>query len=324
MKKCTLIVPCYNEETTIPYFYKETTNVISSMQDLKFEFLFLDDGSSDGTLEEIKKLAQKDSRVHYISFSRNFGKEAALFAGLENAKGDYIVTMDVDLQDPPSLLPEMYESVKEGYDCAATRRVTRKGEPPIRSFFARMFYRIINKISKADIVDGARDYRFMTRQMVDAIISMREYNRFSKGIFGWVGFKTKWIAFENVERIAGETKWSFWKLFLYSLEGIVAFSTAPLAFVSFLGLIVCILSIFGMFFIFIRAAIWGDPVSGWPSMICIMTMLGGIQLLCLGIIGYYLSKTYLETKNRPIYICKEQNVNPEIVQQNNKKMQEEL
>lgn len=324
MKKCTLIVPCYNEEITIPYFYEETTNVISSMQDLKFEFLFLDDGSSDGTLEEIKKLVQKDSRVHYISFSRNFGKEAALFAGLENAKGDYIVTMDVDLQDPPSLLPEMYESVKEGYDCAATRRVTRKGEPPIRSFFARMFYRIINKISKADIVDGARDYRFMTRQMVDAIISMREYNRFSKGIFGWVGFKTKWIAFENVERIAGETKWSFWKLFLYSLEGIVAFSTAPLAFVSFLGLMVCILSIFGMFFIFVRAAIWGDPVSGWPSMICIMTMLGGVQLLCLGIIGYYLSKTYLEAKNRPIYICKEQNVNAGIIRENNERGQERM
>lgn len=311
MKKCTLVIPCYNEEEAISYFYEETISIIASMGELEFEFLFIDDGSKDNTLEEIKKIAGEDKRISYISFSRNFGKEAAIFAGLENARGDYIVTMDVDLQDPPSLIPQMYQAIKDGYDCAATRRITRKGEPPIRSFFARMFYRIINKISRADIVDGARDYRFMTRQMVNAIISMREYNRFSKGIFGWVGFRTKWIAFENVERIAGETKWSFWKLFLYSLEGIVAFSTVPLAFVSLLGVLFCILSLLGMIFIFIRSVIWGDPVAGWPSMICIITMLGGVQLLCLGIIGYYLSKTYLETKNRPIYIIKEQKTNIE-------------
>lgn len=305
MKLCTLVVPCYNEQETIPIFYKETLLVIEELKELQFEFLFVDDGSSDQTLKKIKELQERDNRVHYISFSRNFGKEAALFAGLENAKGDYIATMDVDLQDPPALLPQMYEALKEGYDCAATRRVTRKGEPPIRSFFARMFYRIINRISNADIVDGARDYRLMSKQMVEAIISMREYNRFSKGIFGWVGFHTKWIAFENVERVAGETKWSFWKLFLYSIEGIAAFSTVPLAFVSFLGVLFCIFSLLGMIFIFTRAAIWGDPVSGWPSMVCIITMLGGIQLLCLGIIGFYLSKTYLETKDRPIYIVKD-------------------
>lgn len=244
-----------------------------------------------------------DDRIHFISFSRNFGKEAAIFAGLEASNGNYVVIMDVDLQDPPKLLNEMYQAIKEEkYDCVATRRVDRKGEPKIRSFFARLFYRIINKISKVEIVDGARDYRFMTRQMVNAIISMKEYNRFSKGIFGWVGFKTKWIEFENIERAAGKTKWSFWKLFVYSIEGIAAFSTVPLAFVSFLGIIISILSLLGMIFIFIRTIVWSDPVSGWPSMICIITMLGGIQLLCLGIIGYYLSKTYLETKKRLIYI----------------------
>lgn len=244
-----------------------------------------------------------DDRIHFISFSRNFGKEAAIFAGLEASNGNYVVIMDVDLQDLPKLLNEMYQAIKEEkYDCVATRRVDRKGEPKIRSFFARLFYRIINKISKVEIVDGARDYRFMTRQMVNAIISMKEYNRFSKGIFGWVGFKTKWIEFENIERVAGKTKWSFWKLFVYSIEGIAAFSTVPLAFVSFLGIIISILSLLGMIFIFIRTIVWSDPVSGWPSMICIITMLGGIQLLCLGIIGYYLSKTYLETKKRLIYI----------------------
>ena len=269
-------------------------------------FFFIDDGSKDQSLFEMEKLVKMDKRIHFISFSRNFGKEAAILAGLEASNGDYIVIMDVDLQDPPNLLSQMYYAVKqEGYDCAATRRVNRKGEPPIRSFFARAFYRIINKISKVDIVDGARDYRFMTRQMVEAIISIHEYNRFSKGIFGWVGFNTKWIDFENIERSTGETKWSFWKLFIYSIEGIVAFSTVPLAVVSVLGIIICILSFIGMIFIFVRAAIWGDPVNGWPSMICIITMLGGIQLLCLGIIGYYLSKTYLETKQRPIYIVKE-------------------
>ena len=307
MKLCTIIVPCYNEQETIPIFYQEITTVFKELEkELEFELFFIDDGSKDKSLFEMEKLVKMDKRIHFISFSRNFGKEAAILAGLEASNGDYIVIMDVDLQDPPNLLSQMYYAVKqEGYDCAATRRVNRKGEPPIRSFFARAFYRIINKISKVDIVDGARDYRFMTRQMVEAIISIHEYNRFSKGIFGWVGFNTKWIDFENIERSTGETKWSFWKLFIYSIEGIVAFSTVPLAVVSVLGIIICILSFIGMIFIFVRAAIWGDPVNGWPSMICIITMLGGIQLLCLGIIGYYLSKTYLETKQRPIYIVKE-------------------
>ncbi len=307
MKLCTIIVPCYNEQETIPIFYQEITTVFKELEkELEFELFFIDDGSKDQSLFEMEKLVKMDKRIHFISFSRNFGKEAAILAGLEASNGDYIVIMDVDLQDPPNLLSQMYYAVKqEGYDCAATRRVNRKGEPPIRSFFARAFYRIINKISKVDIVDGARDYRFMTRQMVEAIISIHEYNRFSKGIFGWVGFNTKWIDFENIERSTGETKWSFWKLFIYSIEGIVAFSTVPLAVVSVLGIIICILSFIGMIFIFVRAAIWGDPVNGWPSMICIITMLGGIQLLCLGIIGYYLSKTYLETKQRPIYIVKE-------------------
>ncbi len=302
---CSFVVPCYNEQEVIPIFYQEIVKVLKELQQ-ELEFFFIDDGSSDQSLAKIKELVELDDRIHFISFSRNFGKEAAIFAGLEASNGDYVVIMDVDLQDPPKLLPTMYQAVKEKeYDCVATRRGDRKGEPRIRSFFARLFYRIINKISKVEIVDGARDYRFMTRQMVDAIVSMKEYNRFSKGIFGWVGFKTKWIEFENIERAAGKTKWSFWKLFMYSMEGIVAFSTVPLAFVSFLGIIICILSLLGMLFIFIRTIVWSDPVSGWPSMICIITMLGGIQLLCLGIIGYYLSKTYLETKKRPIYIIKD-------------------
>ncbi len=302
---CSFVVPCYNEQEVIPIFYQEIVKVLKELQQ-ELEFFFIDDGSSDQSLAKIKELVELDDRIHFISFSRNFGKEAAIFAGLEASNGDYVVIMDVDLQDPPKLLPIMYQAVKEEeYDCVATRRGDRKGEPRIRSFFARLFYRIINKISKVEIVDGARDYRFMTRQMVDAIVSMKEYNRFSKGIFGWVGFKTKWIEFENIERAAGKTKWSFWKLFMYSMEGIVAFSTVPLAFVSFLGIIICILSLLGMLFIFIKTIVWSDPVSGWPSMICIITMLGGIQLLCLGIIGYYLSKTYLETKKRPIYIIKD-------------------
>ncbi len=305
-KLCSIIVPCFNEQDAIPIYYNEMLKHFKEFDDLDFEFWFINDGSTDNTLETIKKLRENDERIHFVSFSRNFGKESGIYAGLENATGDYVVIMDVDLQDPPSLLHDMYVSVRdEGYDCAATRRVDRKGEPPIRSFFARMFYKLINKISNADIVDGARDYRFMTRRMVDSILSLGEYNRFSKGIFGWVGFKTKWIAFENVERCAGETKWSFWKLFIYSIDGIAAFSTAPLSIASVLGILCCLLAFIGAVFIVIRAAIFGDPVSGWPSMVCIMTMLGGIQLLCLGIIGIYLSKTYLETKKRPIYIIKE-------------------
>lgn len=273
---------------------------------IDFEIIFIDDGSKDKTLEVIKKLSEQDECIHYVSFSRNFGKEAAMYAGFEHANGEYVVTMDVDLQDPPHLIPEMIRCIEEeGYDSVATRRVTRKGEPPIRSFFARRFYGLINKISDADIVDGARDFRMMKRDMVNAILSMPEYNRFTKGIFGWVGFKTKWIEFENVERAAGETKWSFWKLFRYALEGIIAFSTVPLTIVSLIGVIVCIIAFLFLLFVVIRAVIFGDPVAGWPSLICVISFLSGIQLLGIGVVGMYLSKTYLETKKRPIYIKKE-------------------
>ena len=308
MEVCTCIVPCFNEEEAIPYYYEEMQKVMQKVPELDFELLFVDDGSCDGTLKVLKELAQKDSGVRYISFSRNFGKEAALYAGLQNAGGDYAVTMDVDLQDPPSLIPEMYKVIQQGeYDSVATRRVTRKGEPKIRSFFARKFYQIINKMSDADIVDGARDFRFMKRSMVDAILSMKEYNRFSKGIFGWVGFKTKWLEYENVERVVGETKWSFWKLFRYALEGIIAFSTTPLSIVSVIGMVICFLSFILLLVIIIRALLVGDPVAGWPSLVCIITSLGGVQLLCTGIVGLYLSKAYLETKNRPIFIVREKN-----------------
>lgn len=309
MKLCSCVVPCYNEESAIPYYYEQMQGIMEQMRGrLEFELVFIDDGSSDKTLEVLKKLAQADGRVKYISFSRNFGKEAGLFAGLQKAKGDYVVTMDVDLQDPPHLIPQMYEILEEGeYDCVATRRVSRKGEPPIRSFFARQFYKLMKKISSADIMDGARDYRFMSRKMVDAILSMQEYNRFSKGIFGWVGFRTKWLAYENIERVAGETKWSFWKLFLYSLEGIVAFSTTPLMIASVVGVLFCAIAFLMLLVIFVRAMIFGDPVAGWPSMVCIITFLGGIQLFCIGIIGLYLAKTYLEVKKRPIYLIREEN-----------------
>lgn len=307
MKLVSFVVPCYNEQEAIPIYYEEVNKYIKNLKDLEFEFIFIDDGSTDSTLEVIKELKKKDGRVHYVSFSRNFGKEAGLYAGLEKARGDYVVTMDVDLQDPPYLLKEMYTYIQSGeYDCVATRRVTRKGEPPIRSFFARQFYKLINKMSEADIVDGARDYRFMKRKMVDAILSMKEYNRFSKGIFGWVGFKTKWLEFENVERIAGETKWSFWKLFVYAIDGIVAFSTAPLMAASILGLLFCFIAFFMVVVIVVRALILGDPVSGWPSLASIIVFIGGLQLMGLGIIGMYLSKTYIETKKRPIYISKEE------------------
>lgn len=307
MGLCSFVVPCYNEQEAIPFYYEEMMKQLPKLEGLEFEFIFVDDGSKDNTLKEIEKLRAGDERVHYISFSRNFGKEAALYAGLEKAKGDYVVTMDVDLQDPPYLLEEMYGYIKSGeYDCVATRRVTRKGEPPIRSFFARRFYKLINKMSDADIVDGARDYRFMKRCMIDAILSMKEYNRFSKGIFGWVGFKTKWLEFENVERVAGETKWSFWKLFVYAIDGIVAFSTAPLVLSSAVGLLFCVIAFIMVVAIVIRALIFGDPVDGWPSLASIITFVGGIQLLGIGIIGIYLDKTYMETKNRPIYITKKE------------------
>lgn len=308
MKLLSAIVPCYNEEKNISYFYEEfiKNQTFFNENDLDFELWFIDDGSKDHTVIEIKKLAGKDKRVHLVSFSRNFGKEAALFAGLEKARGDYVACMDADLQDPPGLLPEMFKYLFEGYDMAATRRVNRKGEPLIRSFFARMFYKLMNRISETEIVDGARDFRLMTRQVVDALLSMQEYNRFTKGIFGWVGFRTKWIEFENVERRSGETKWSFWKLFLYSLEGITSFSTAPLAFAAFMGVLFCLLSFGLIIFTVIRKAVFGDPTSGWPSLVCIISLISGVQLFCLGIVGEYLAKTYMEVKKRPIYLVKEE------------------
>ena len=306
MEKCTIIVPCYNEEEALPLFYEETEKTVSTMTDLEFEYLFVDDGSRDRTLEVMRELASKDEKVHYVSFSRNFGKEAAMFAGLSEATGDYVVVMDADLQDPPELLPDMYRAVKEeGYDCAATRRIDRKGEPIIRSAFARAFYRIMNKMAKLNMMDGARDYRFMKRVMVDAILSMKEYHRFSKGIFGWVGFQTKWIDFENRERVAGKTKWSFFSLFRYSLEGMVAFSTAPLEWASFVGLFFCFVALVLLIFLFIRALIFGDPVIGWPSLACMITFFAGLQLFVSGIIGMYLAKAYNEIKGRPIYIIRE-------------------
>ncbi|MBD5130768.1 MAG: glycosyltransferase family 2 protein [Ruminococcaceae bacterium] len=307
-KLLSIIVPCYNEEESVPLFYAETIKQEAFFHEkgVEFEFVFVNDGSRDKTVEQVRKLHEKDERVHLVSFSRNFGKEAAIVAGFEKAKGDLVVLMDADLQDPPALLPEMYENIENGYDSVATRRVDRKGEPPIRSWFARRFYGLMRRISKTDIVDGARDYRMMTRQVVDAILSMREYNRFSKGIFGWVGFDTKWLEYENIQRAAGETKWSFWKLFLYSLDGIMAFSTVPLSIASFLGILFCIIAFAFLIFIFVRALAFGDDVAGWPSTICVITLLGGLQLLCLGIMGQYLSKLYLEVKDRPKYLVKEE------------------
>lgn len=304
----SIIVPCYNEEENVSYFYDELlkNNPFFIEKKLDIEIIYVDDGSKDNTVDEVKKLVKTDDRVKLISFSRNFGKESAIYAGFQKAKGDYVVMMDADLQDPPSLLPEMWKYIEEGYDSVATRRVSRKGEPPIRSFFARVFYRLMNKISKTDIVDGARDYRLMSRQMVDAILSLGEYNRFSKGIFGWVGFKTKWVEFENVERLKGETKWSFWGLFLYSMEGIIAFSTVPLSLASFLGALFCFLAFVLIIFIIVRSFFWNDPTGGWQSLVCIISLISGVQLLCIGIIGQYLAKTYLEVKNRPKYIVKEE------------------
>ena len=306
-KLISVIVPCYCEEEAIPHYWEETVKVADSMTEVDFEFLFIDDGSKDHTVSILRRLAKSDKRVRYVSFSRNFGKEAAMYAGLKNAKGDYVAIMDVDLQDPPSLLPDMLHAIeKEGYDCAATRRVTRKGEPPIRSFFARMFYRVMRKISKTEVVDGARDYRLMKRKMVNAILDVGEYNRFSKGIFGWVGYETKWLEYENVERTHGETKWSFWKLFLYSLDGITAFSTVPLAISSIMGVVFCIIAFVAIIALIIKNLIYHDPTPGWPSMVCIILLVSGVQLFCLGIVGQYLSKTYLEVKKRPIYLVKEE------------------
>lgn len=305
MKLISIVVPCFNESDALPYFYEEFNRVSKQMSNLDFELICVDDGSVDDTLDVIKSLMNKDKRIRYLSFSRNFGKEAAMYAGLEYSKGDYVAIMDADLQDPPSLLLEMYDYINEGYDCVGTRRVTRKGEPVIRSFFARLFYKIINKMSKTEMVDGARDFRLMKRKMVDAILSMKEYNRYSKGLFGFVGFKTKWIEYENVQRVAGESKWSFWKLFKYAVEGIVAFSTVPLILSVLVGLIFCLVSFIMIIVIIVKTLIWSDPVGGWPSLVCIIFFVSGVQLFCTGIMGAYLSKTYLETKKRPIYIVSE-------------------
>ncbi|MBE6768646.1 MAG: glycosyltransferase family 2 protein [Ruminococcaceae bacterium] len=303
----SIIVPCYNEQEVLPLFYRETAAVVDTM-DADFEFVFIDDGSKDNTLSVLRELAATDERVFYYSFSRNFGKEAGIFAGLTYARGDYTVIMDADLQDPPTLLPAMYDAVKnEGYDAVATCRVTRKGEPPIRSFFARMFYKIINRISDADIKDGARDFRMMSRQMTDAVLAMGEYNRFSKGIFGWVGYRTKWLSYENIERAAGVTKWSFWKLLKYSLEGIINFSSVPLYISSWVGLFFCLAAFVATVFFFVRRLWFGDPVTGWASLACLITFIGGVQLFCVGVLGQYMARMYAESKKRPIFLLRETN-----------------
>ncbi len=308
MELLSVIIPCYNEEENVIDFYNEfiKNDIFFNKRDTEVELIYIDDGSKDKTVERVKELVAKDCRVRLVSFSRNFGKEAAIYAGLQKSKGDYLVMMDADLQDPPSLLPEMFECIDAGYDSVATRRVTRKGEPPIRSFFARIFYKLMNKISRTEIVDGARDYRLMTRQVADAILAITEYNRFTKGIFGWVGYETKWLEYENVERKKGETKWSFWKLFLYSLDGIIAFSTVPLAIASIMGVIFCLFAFLFIVFTIIRKLVFGDPTSGWPSLVCIIMLVSGVQLFCLGIVGQYLSKTYMEVKRRPLYLVKEE------------------
>lgn len=306
----SIVVPCYNEEESIPLFFKETEKVRLEMQE-EFGYIFVNDGSRDTTLAVLRDLAQKEEHVHYLSFSRNFGKEAALYAGLKSAKGDLVTVMDVDLQDPPAMLIQMKQMLDEDreLDCVGTRRVTRAGEPPIRSFFAKMFYRIINRVSQIEIVDGARDFRLMRRPMVDAILSVAEYNRFSKGIFAWVGFHTEYLPYENVERVAGETSWSFWKLVSYSLEGFINFSEMPLNLASYSGIFSFILSILGMLIIVGKTLMYGDPVGGWPSLVCIILFMGGIQLMTIGILGKYLAKIFLETKKRPVYIVKEQDEN---------------
>ncbi len=303
----SIIVPCFNEQEALPIFYDELNKVLKNM-DIDHEIILVDDGSRDETLKVMRELAKKDKKIRYLSFSRNFGKEAAMYAGFMNARGDYALTMDADMQDPPSLLPKMYEIIKTGeYDSVATRRVDRKGESKIRSFFARLFYKIINRISDAQIVDGARDFRMMDRRMLDAIISMCEYNRFSKGIFGWVGFKTYWLDFENVERVAGKTSWSFWGLTKYAIDGIINFSNVPLDIASFIGLLMTAVAFVMLIFIIVRKLLFGDPVAGWASTMCVIIFIGGIQLFCLGIMGQYLGKTYMETKHRQHYIIAESN-----------------
>ena len=303
----SIIVPCFNEQESIPYFYEELLKVLTKM-DITYEIIFIDDGSKDTTLQKMKELSERDPNVVYLSFSKNFGKEAAMYAGFVNARGRYVAVMDADLQDPPALLPKMLEKVESGaYDSVATRRVSRKGVPRIRSFFARRFYQLINKISDADIVDGARDYRLMKREMVEAIVAMEEYNRFSKGIYGWIGFKTYWLPYENVERVAGESKWSFWKLFRYAIEGIINFSKAPLEIVSWTGIGMTFVSVLVLIFIVLRRLLFGDPVAGWASLICVIIFVGGIQMFSIGIMGQYISRMYMETKKRPHYIVSETN-----------------
>lgn len=303
----SLIVPCYNEQDAIPIFYKEAKKVLEDMS-IDYELLFIDDGSKDHTLEILKEFAEKDDCVYYLSFSRNFGKEAAMYAGFCNVQGDYAAVMDVDLQDPPAMLPQMLQILQTGeYDSVAACRSTREGEPLIRSWFAKRFYQMMNRISDADIVDGARDFRLMKREMVDTIVSMGEYNRFSKGIFGWIGFRTYWLAYENVNRAAGETKWNFWKLFRYAVDGVINFSQAPLSIASWFGLLMTVISFLAVMAIALRRLIWGDPVAGWASIVCTMTFIGGIQLFCMGIVGQYISKIYMEVKRRPHYIVAESN-----------------
>lgn len=305
MRKISLIVPCYNEKEALPFFYKEVKKILDQIE-IDYEILFVNDGSKDETLEIIKEFNKKDEKVRYISFSRNFGKEAAMYAGFCNVKGDYVAVMDADMQDPPSLLPEMLNIIQtQNYDSVATRRVNREGEPPVRSWFARKFYRLINKISDADIIDGARDFRLMRKDMVDVIVSMQEYNRFSKGIFGWIGFRTYWLPYENRERVAGETKWNIWKLFKYAIDGIINFSEIPLNFASWFGMLMTLVSFLFLIFIIVRKICFGDPVAGWASTICIIVFIGGIQLFSMGIIGQYIAKIYTESKHRPHYIVKE-------------------
>ena len=308
MKKVDLVVPCYNEEESIPLFYEEIKKVRKDLN-VEIEIIYVNDGSKDNSLNVMKEISKKDKLVKYISFSRNFGKEAAMLAGLEASSGDYVTIMDVDLQDPPSLLPKMIRLIEEeGYDIVGTRRVTRKGEPPIRSFFARRFYKLINRMSKVEMVDGARDYRLMTRQVVNSILELKEYNRYSKGLFSYVGFNTKWLEYENVQRVAGETKWSFWKLFIYAIEGIVAFTTVPLTLAAIIGILFCFIAFVMIVVIIVKTLVYGDPTSGWPSMACIIFLVSGVQLLCIGVIGEYIAKMYLEVKNRPVYVIKESNV----------------
>ena len=309
LPKISVVVPCYNEEEALPHFLAAITAMADTMPEVDFEYIFVDDGSKDATLKVLRGYAEEYARVKYLSFSRNFGKESALMAGLEASTGDYVVVMDADLQDPPELIPEMYLTVTtEEYDCVATRRVTRKGEPPIRSFFANRFYKFINRISETKMVDGARDFRLMTRQMVDAILSLKEYNRFSKGLFNWVGFNTKWLEYDNQTRVAGTTKFNFGQLLLYSMDGIAAFSVKPLALASFIGVLLCLVAFVAVIIIIIRWVVFGDPVAGWASTVTIVLFVGGIQLLCTGIMGLYLSKTYMEVKGRPVFIVKEKSV----------------